>query len=149
MLFLFTLSLYLGEKRYTLLISQQYLFTFMHLANTFIQSDLQLHSGYTFSLVHVFPGNRTHNLLRSWRNALPLSHRGTPEYFLLRKWSLLHKKSIGATLLVKNVDSNSIKLKNQQLSTHLTKLIELSKTRLDFWAKSILDQLPFLCNLWF
>ncbi len=29
------------------------------------------------------------------------------------------------------------------------KLIELSKTRLDFWAKSILDQLPFLCNLWF
>ncbi len=48
--------------------------TFMHLADTFIQSDLQLHSGYTFSLVHVFPGNRTHNLLRSWRNALPLSH---------------------------------------------------------------------------
>ncbi len=32
----------------------------MHLADTFIQSDLQLHSGYTFSLVHVFPGNRTH-----------------------------------------------------------------------------------------
>ncbi len=38
-------------------------FTFMHLADAFIQSDLQLHSGYTFSLVHVFPGNRTHNLL--------------------------------------------------------------------------------------
>ncbi len=49
----------------------------MHLADAFIQSDLQLHSGYTFSLVHVFPGNRTHNLLRSWRNALPLSHTGT------------------------------------------------------------------------
>ncbi len=32
-------------------------FTFMHLADAFIQSDLQLHSGYTFSLVHVFPGN--------------------------------------------------------------------------------------------
>ncbi len=46
-------------------------FTFMHLA------DLQLHSGYTFSLVRVFPGNRTHNLLRYWRNALPLSHTGT------------------------------------------------------------------------
>ncbi len=27
----------------------------MHLADAFIQSDLQLHSGYTFSLVHVFP----------------------------------------------------------------------------------------------
>ncbi len=27
-------------------------FTFMHLADAFIQSDLQLHSGYTFSLVH-------------------------------------------------------------------------------------------------
>ncbi len=34
----------------------------LHLADAFIQSDLQLHSGYTFSLVHVFPGNRTHNL---------------------------------------------------------------------------------------
>ncbi len=44
----------------------------MHLADAFIQSDLQLHSGYTFSLVCVFPGNRTHNLLRCWRNALPL-----------------------------------------------------------------------------
>ncbi len=31
-------------------------FTFMHLADAFIQSDLQLHSGYTFLLVHVFPG---------------------------------------------------------------------------------------------
>ncbi len=37
-------------------------FTFMHLADAFIQSDLELHSGYTFLLVHVFPGNRTHNL---------------------------------------------------------------------------------------
>ncbi len=45
---------------------------YIHLADAFIQSDLQLHSGYTFSLVHVFPGNRTHNLLRIWRNALPL-----------------------------------------------------------------------------
>ncbi len=49
----------------------------LHLPDTFIQSDLQLHSGYTFSLVHVFPGNQTHNLLRNWRNALPLSHTGT------------------------------------------------------------------------
>ncbi len=52
-------------------------FTFMHLADAFIQSDLQLHSGYTFSLVNAFPGNRTHNLLRCWHNALPLSHRNT------------------------------------------------------------------------
>ncbi len=57
-------------------------FTFMHLADAFIQSNLQLHSGYTFSLVCVFPGNRTHNLLRSRRNALPLSHTGTAlKYF--------------------------------------------------------------------
>ncbi len=49
----------------------------MHLADAFIQSDLQLQSGYTFSLVCMFPGNRTHNLLRCWRNALPLSHTGT------------------------------------------------------------------------
>ncbi len=52
-------------------------FTFMHLADAFIQSDLQLHSGYTFLLVHVFPGNRTHNLSLSWHNVLPLSHTGT------------------------------------------------------------------------
>ncbi len=26
------------------------IFTFMHLADAFIQSDLQLHSGYTFSI---------------------------------------------------------------------------------------------------
>ncbi len=31
----------------------------LHLSDAFIQSDLQLHSGYTFSLVHVIPGNRT------------------------------------------------------------------------------------------
>ncbi len=50
----------------------------MHLADAFIQSDLQLHSGYTFFLsVCVFPGNWTHNLLRYWRNALPLSHTRT------------------------------------------------------------------------
>ncbi len=54
--------------------------TFTHLADTFIQSDLQLHSGYTFSLVSVFPGNRTHNLLCCWRNALTLSHTGTPSH---------------------------------------------------------------------
>ncbi len=52
-------------------------FKFMHLADAFIQSDLQLHSGYTFVLVHVFPGNQTHNLSLSWRNVLPLSHTGT------------------------------------------------------------------------
>ncbi len=49
------------------------IFLHLHLADAFIQSDLQLQSGYTFSLVCVFPGNRTHNLLHCWRNALPLS----------------------------------------------------------------------------
>ncbi len=49
----------------------------MHLADAFIQSDLQLHSGYTFLSVYVFPGIRTHNLLCCWRNALPLRHTGT------------------------------------------------------------------------
>ncbi len=37
---------------------------------------------YTFSLVSVFPGNRTHNLLRCWRNALPLRHTGTHLFYL-------------------------------------------------------------------
>ncbi len=52
-------------------------FLHLHLADAFIQSDLQLHSGYTFLSVYVFPGNRTLNLLRCWRNALPLSNTGT------------------------------------------------------------------------
>ncbi len=45
-------------------VSELFTFSFLHLADAFIQSDLQLHSGYTISLVCVFPGNRTHNLLR-------------------------------------------------------------------------------------
>ncbi len=69
-------------------------FTFMHLTDAFIQSDIQLHSGYTFSLVCVFPGNRTHNLLRCWRKALPLSHTGTLFYsaFLLdaQNWDIIN-----------------------------------------------------------
>ncbi len=64
---------------------------FLHLPDAFIQSDLQLHSGYTFSLVHVFPGNQTHNLLRNRRNALPLSHTGTHVLLLklhINNWKL-------------------------------------------------------------
>ncbi len=61
--------------------TQTFTFSFMHLADAFIQSDLQLHSGYTFSLVHVLPGNRTHNLLCCWCNALPLSHTNTFFFF--------------------------------------------------------------------
>ncbi len=37
-------------------------FTFMHLADAFIQSDLQCIQAIHFLSVHVFPGNRTHNL---------------------------------------------------------------------------------------
>ncbi len=53
-----------SERAILLAIYLEFTFTFMHLADAFIQSDLHLHSGYTFSLVSVFPGNRTHNLLR-------------------------------------------------------------------------------------
>ncbi len=64
-----------GEHKRLIKKQQQHL----HLSDAFIQSDLQLHSGYTFLLVHVFPGNRTHNLSLSWRNVLPLSHTGTQQ----------------------------------------------------------------------
>ncbi len=38
----------------------------------------------------MFPGNRTHNLLRCWRNALPLSHTGSPslQKHLNELWSI-------------------------------------------------------------
>ncbi len=54
-----------------------------------------MHSGYTFSLVCVFPGNRTHNLLRCLRNALPLSHTGT-QYYTLYNWGL-HYQTLNIT----------------------------------------------------
>ncbi len=66
----------------------------MHLADAFIQSDLQLHSGYTFSLVCVFPGN-THT--GCW--VLGVSHmdvcKNTFEYHLSDKthgfgWQFIH-----------------------------------------------------------
>ncbi len=47
----------------------------MHLADAFIQATYYYSQDIQFSLVCVFPGNQTHNLLRCWRNALPLSHR--------------------------------------------------------------------------
>ncbi len=37
-------------------------FTFMHLADAFIQNDLQCIQVIHLLSVHVFPGNRTHNL---------------------------------------------------------------------------------------
>ncbi len=65
----------------------------LHLADAFIQSDLQLHSGYTFSLVYVFPGNWTHNLLHCWRNALPLSHTGTLDLNPMENlWGIVKRK---------------------------------------------------------
>ncbi len=39
-------------------------FTFMHLADAFIQSDLHCIQAIHVLSVCVFPGNRTHNLLR-------------------------------------------------------------------------------------
>ncbi len=36
-------------------------FTFMHLADAFIQSDLQCIQAIHFFCQYVFPGNRTHN----------------------------------------------------------------------------------------
>ncbi len=53
------------------------LFTFMHLADAFIQSDLQLHSGYTFFIRIVVPGNGTTTFCAA--NAM-LSHWATQEH---------------------------------------------------------------------
>ncbi len=52
----------------------------MHLADAFIQSDLQLHSGYTFLSVYVFPGNQTHNLCAA--DAM-LYHWATQEHIII------------------------------------------------------------------
>ncbi len=55
----------LSVHSYFCLNTAQYIhitFTFMHLADAFIQSDLQCIQVIHFLSVHVFPGNRTHNL---------------------------------------------------------------------------------------
>ncbi len=49
--------------------------TFMHLADAFIQSDLQLHSGYTFSLVRVNP--QPFALQTQWSTTEPQEHTHT------------------------------------------------------------------------
>ncbi len=55
-------------------------FTFMHLADAFIQSDLQcIQVIHSFLSVHVFPGNRTHNLCAA--NAM-LYHWATGTHIL-------------------------------------------------------------------
>ncbi len=43
-------------------ISDNYTFTFMHLADAFIQNDLQSIQDIYLLVVHVFPGNWTHDL---------------------------------------------------------------------------------------
>ncbi len=48
----------------------------MHLADTFIQSDLQCIQAIRFLSVYVFPVNWTHNLCAA-NTMLPLSHRNT------------------------------------------------------------------------
>ncbi len=71
-------------------------FTFMHLAEAFIQSNLQdIH----FFTLCVFPGNRTDNLLRSKRNALPLSHRNTQAFNLHTALSHLENKNTYVKML--------------------------------------------------
>ncbi len=60
-------------------------FTFMHLADAFIQSDLQCDSGYTFFVSMCVPWESNPQPLRCWRNALPLSHRNTNRLISLCK----------------------------------------------------------------
>ncbi len=53
-LYIYLLVIHTGVLKFHLhffMFSFTFTFTFMHLADAFIQSDLQLHSGYTFSLV--------------------------------------------------------------------------------------------------
>ncbi len=75
------------QKQASIVRWHTFTFTFMHLADAFIQSDLQyVRSGYTFVLsVHVFPGNRTHNLCAA--NAM-LNHWATGTHKVYFKSSL-------------------------------------------------------------
>ncbi len=67
-----------GEKR---TVPRQFVitfrFTFMHLADASIQSDLQLQSGYTFLNQYLCSLGIEPTTLALQRNALPLSHTGS------------------------------------------------------------------------
>ncbi len=89
----FFLMLYFYWKCY--IKSNIYIYIF---SRRFYPKRLTVHSGYTFSLVHVFPGNRTQNLLRSWRNALPLSHTGTQCWCRFRSQHLLQPPGFEPTI---------------------------------------------------
>ncbi len=52
-------------------------FTIMHLADTFIQSDLQCIQAIHLYCQYEFPGNRTHNLCAANAMLQSLSHRNT------------------------------------------------------------------------
>ncbi len=58
---------------------------------------------YILLSVYVFPGNRTHNLLRCWRNALPLSHTGTVDHWscLNDQW-FMHNEIVNNTISIKS-----------------------------------------------
>ncbi len=112
----------------------------------FYPSDLQLHPGYTFSLVCVFPGNRTHNPLRHWRNALRLSHTGK---YIVSSYS----KHTGSPLIPPHNDFCSIH-QLLDLSTHAN--IDSVYTRVPQifpWRANLLQSLAptlfKLTYLWF
>ncbi len=61
----------------------------LHLSDGFIQSDVQLHSGYTFLTSMWVPWESNPQPLRCWRNSLPLSHTGTHH----TNYSFIYKNS--------------------------------------------------------
>ncbi len=61
------------------------LFVCFTFSRRFYPKRLTVHSDYTCFCQYVFPGNRTHNILRCWRNALPLSHTGRQILFYTLK----------------------------------------------------------------
>ncbi len=65
-------------------------------------------SGYTFSCV--FPGNRTHNLLRCWHNALPLSHTGTLLHVQTWHMMLSYKSNLASCVSMKSFNVCMCKL---------------------------------------
>ncbi len=112
-------------------------FTFMHLADTFIQSDLQLHSGYTFLSVYVFPGNRTHNLLRCWRNALPLSNTGT--LLMKNKYSKVeYFNKCNADMETSKLDHRSHILPDKKKKRHSTEKL-YDQRHMKMWINQLIN----------
>ncbi len=93
---------------------------------------------------YVFPGNRTHNLLRCWRNALPLSHTGT-YYFYNNLAVVIFKHTIHYYSMGLNLFEKAELFKATVYAIITLKWCSYKKQIINWALWSVLDSLKSRC----